>query len=197
MNNFFQNQGVEKKMTVIFRGENEKMRRLNLFLVFGALLFTVLTIVFEWPLFQELASFLADSTGRYKVMHLWGLLFLIYLSPAILLLVFLLLFKGRTPKVHHEILDSDMTSGIVVKRARNLYGALFPMDIYVDGVKKATIIAGKKVEISLNPGTYQIKVIAMQHFSPEITVVVSDTKMPLTCGFELAGTLQNVYIVEG
>jgi hypothetical protein len=53
------------------------------------------------------------------------------------------------------------------------------------------------VEISLNPGTYQIKVIAMQHFSPEITVVVSDTKMPLTCGFELAGTLQNVYIVEG
>lgn len=172
------------------------MRRLNLFLVFGALILTILTVVFEWPLFQEVAYFLADNSGRYKVVHLWGLLFLIHLSPAILLLLILLFFGNRKKRTDTNLLDDVISTGITVKRDRNLYGALFPVDIYVDDVKKATVIAGKTARIPLNPGAYRIKVIAMKHFSPELNIEVGDQPKELFCGFELDGTMQNVFIRE-
>ncbi len=170
------------------------MRKLNLVLVVIALTATVASVFLYWPPFIQLAEFFADSSGRYPIIPVYGLTFLCFISPAILILIINILFSNRKNRNRTAVLDDGSKIGIKVKREKALYGALFPMDVYINGEKKGNVAVGKQFSISLEPGIYTIKVIAMSSYSPEIEVHLTDETQHLVCGFELMGTMQQVYV---
>lgn len=171
------------------------MRKLNLILVSVALLATVLSIINYWPPFIQLAAFFSDASGRYPIIPVFGLTFLSYISPVILLLTINILLSNRKKSHSGHVLDDSTKIGITVRREKVLYGALFPIDVYINGEKKGNVAIGKQFSIALEPGNYMVKVIAMSSYSPEIEVQLTDETQHLACGFELMGTMQQVYLM--
>lgn len=172
------------------------MRKIVLISVIIAALISIVSTMMQIQPALFIIEKVVDSDGRFSVTLVLALTFLLFALP--LVLISYLLSSLRTVGNKKESFQTTLDgSGIIVERKRALYGAAFALDVLVNDEKKASVMLGKKVAISLPDGTHQIKVIAMKHPSPAITVEIGPGQVKhIECGFETGGTMKDVYIRE-
>lgn len=141
------------------------------------------TIVIDW---------VADRNGTYLILLAFVVLLLLFLVP--LLFIFLIYnLVGGKKEVENGILDM---AGISFNRDKQLFGALFPMEILVDGKKKASVTLGKTVHVSMPPGERTIEVRCMQRSAIQRIHVQDHQSKSYRIGLRKMAVGQDVYLEE-
>ena len=172
------------------------MRKIILISVIVAGIVSMVTTFLQIQPSQFIIEKVVDSDGKFSVVMVLGLTFLLFAVPIVLIsfLVSFIKTAGNKKDIAPVTLDG---SGIIVERSRALYGVAFALEIVVNDEKKGSVMMGKKLAIALPDGTHKVQVIAMKHLSEPIQVAIgaSEAKV-LVCGFEVGGTMKDVYIRE-
>lgn len=142
------------------------------------------TIVIDW---------IVDSEGTYLIILAFGIMLLIFLVP--LLLVFLIynLIGGRKSEAETGVIDM---AGITFSREKQLFGALFPMEILIDGKNKASVPVGKTIYVPMPPGERTIEVRCMQRSVIQRTTIVDHQTKSYRIGMRKMAGMQDVYMEE-
>lgn len=140
------------------------------------------TIVIEW---------VADSDGTYLILLAFGVLLLLFLVPLLLIFLIYNLVGGQKRETDNAILDM---AGISFSRDKQLFGALFPMEILVDGKKKASVTLGKTVHVAMPPGERTIEVRCMQRSAIQRIHIDNHQSKSFRIGLRKMSGIQDVYL---
>lgn len=142
------------------------------------------TIVINW---------FVDGSGRFIVMLVVGVMLIFGLLPLLFIFLIYNFIVARKQDSDATILDQ---TGILIKRDKALYGAVFPMEIIVNGKKIATVTIGKSTHVALPLGEHVLEVRAME--KGVITKInLADNRMKTyKVGFRMGGNMQDVYMDE-
>lgn len=135
------------------------------------------TIVIDWVL---------DSNGEFYIIVAAGILWLMTLLPLFIgLAIYTLIVSIKQSNVQLEYNQP----GIIIRRDKSFYGALFPIDILVDGKRMGSVTIGKAQQIVLPQGKYRIKIKAVGK-SCETTLILKEDKSPVfDIGFKSGGVM--------
>jgi hypothetical protein len=168
------------------------MRRFVLLYVILALIFSATTVILQIEPATTVISWVVESDGSFKIIIPLAILFLGSLLPLFLIMLIWNIFSKKKGAFPTELLDQ---TGVIIKRDKGLYGAIFPIDVLADGQKVASVSMGQQRAVNLPIGNHLLQVKAMGKASGDLEIEVSDAK-PVVCvvGFRTGGTIQDVYI---
>lgn len=170
------------------------MRKFALVYVLVAVVFSATTVILQVFPATMLIDVFAQSDGRFSVLVVLALLMLICLVPLLLIMLIYNLIAGKKQTAAQpELLDQ---TGIIVRRDKALYGAMFPFDILIDGKKMATVSLGKSRQIVLPMGEYTLTVKAMGNGVDRQISLKENRALIYTVGFRAGGTMKDIYIDE-
>lgn len=142
------------------------------------------TIVILW---------VADSDGEYIIMLAVGILLLLLLIPLLLIFLIYNLVGGKRSEQDLAVIDM---AGITFSRDKALFAAMFPMEILVDGTKKASVTLGKTVHVAMPPGERTIEVRCMQRSLIQRIVIEDHHSKSYRIGLRKMSGMQDVYMDE-
>jgi len=168
------------------------MRRFLLVYVLAASVFSFCAVFVPFTPGPEITAWFTDSSGRFMVVLPVGVLLMILILP-VAAVVFL--FNSLRPKPKQSEMLLDRTS-IVVHRDKSLYGAVFAMDVIVNGQKSGSVMVGNSIRLEVPQGEHQLQVKAMGKATDPIEIQVSEnTANEFRVGFKMGGSMQNIYIL--
>lgn len=169
------------------------MRKFVLAYVIVALVFSATTVILQVFPATIVIGWFVESDGRFSLVAVLGLLMLFCLVPLFLIMLIYNLLTAKKQKAQPELLDQ---TGIIVRRDKAIYGAVFPMDIVINDKKMATVSLGKSRQIVLPMGEYTLKIKAMGKGVERQISLKENRSLIYTVGFRLGGSMQDIYIEE-
>ncbi|MDH4474321.1 MAG: hypothetical protein QE487_17075 [Fluviicola sp.] len=131
-------------------------------------------------------EFITNSDGEFYIALAAAIVWLVLIIPLFLVLVLYTLIAGL--KQRNENLKYDQ-SGIILRRDKSIYSALFPIEIVVDGKRMGSVIIGRTQQILLPNGEYNIKIKAVGK-SCETVLLLAENKSPVyEIGFRKGGVM--------
>lgn len=168
------------------------MRRFVLVYVLFALVFTVTCVIMQIEPAATIISWVADSDGTFLIVLPLAILFIGCLIPLFLIMFVWNIISRKKGTFSTELLDQ---TGVIIRRDKALYGAVFPIDVLANGKKVSSLSLGQKRAVALPIGKHILQVKAMGKASGDLEVVVSEAQpQAFVIGFRLGGTMQDVYI---
>jgi hypothetical protein len=168
------------------------MRIFAIVYVIGSLAFAAGTTIFQVYPATEIIFLVSDSDGRYRVILPFAILFLAAFVPFLIIMIVYNILVARKQKAREQLLDQ---TGIVIRRDKTLFGAVFPMDILIDGRKMATVSMGKSRRLSLSMGLHTLQVKAMGKTSVEISFRLEEADPHhYNTGFRNNGLISDIYL---
>ncbi|MES2554735.1 MAG: hypothetical protein V4604_01215 [Bacteroidota bacterium] len=127
-----------------------------------------------------------DDNGEYYIVLVAGILWLAAIIPLFVVLALYTLIVGL--KQRNVSLDYYQ-SGIIVRRDKSIYSALFPIEIVIDGKRMGSVTVGKTQQVLLPQGEYKLKIKAVGK-SCETVLHLKENKSPVyEVGFRNGGTM--------
>lgn len=168
------------------------MRRFVLVYVLLALVFTATCVIMQIEPAATIISWVAESDGTFMIILPLAILFIGCLIPLFLIMLVWNIVSRKKSDFSSELLDQ---TGVTIRRDKALYGAIFPIDVLVNGQKVASVSSGQKRAVALPIGKHILQVKAMGKASGDLEIVVSEAQpQAFVIGFRLGGTMQDVYI---
>jgi len=162
------------------------MRIFTIVYVAAALAFSLITVFLQVFPATVVINWLLDSNGEFYIALAAGILWLMTLLP---LFVVLAVYSLIVSIKHSNVQLEYNQPGIIIRRDKSFYGALFPIEISVDGKRMGSVTIGKTQQIVLAQGEYRIKIKAVGK-SCETTLVLKEDKSPVfDIGFKSGGVM--------
>lgn len=168
------------------------MKRLLLFYILVAAGVSVASVFLYWPPAPQIMLWFAGDDGKYPIAAVLGILFLIYVLPFTLIVFVVNQVRGLKKQTTPLLLDQAI---LEITRKRALFGAVYGMDIYLNGNKVGTVMNGRTVQFSMPFGTNEIQVQSQGKSTEKVIVETSEIGIAkLTVGFHLTGNTQELFL---
>lgn len=164
------------------------------FFVFGyvilAAMVAAVTTVLQIPPARWVIDWVADENGRFSIVLPVAAIFLALVLPLLLGLTLRTFLLGKNKAKVNGLLDNV---GVKIKRKRLLFGAVYPMEIHVNGQHLATIANGRSVVMNLPDGQHELKIQSFGQTTEPATFSLDGTEIAFEIGFELINGKQQLY----
>ena len=169
------------------------MRRLVLVFVVAAAVISFCAVFVPFSPGPQITQWFADESGSFPVIAPVGVLFLMITAPLMLVMMAVNFFRSGKTVNQSEFLDQ---TSVVIHRDRALYGAVYAMDVIVNGKKTGSVMAGKSLQLALPQGEHEIQIEAMGKATEPLAIEVSDTTAnEFNVGFRKRSAQQDLYIL--
>ena len=162
------------------------MRIFTIVYVAATLAFALITVFLQVFPATIVINWVLDSNGEFYIIVAAGILWLMTLLPLfVVLAIYTMIVSIKQSNVQLEYNQP----GIIIRRDKSFYGALFPMEISVDGKRMGSVTIGNTQQVVLPQGEYRIKIKAVGK-SCETTLILKEDKSPVfDVGFKSGGVM--------
>ena len=171
---------------------SKTFRTITLIYILGTLGFAIASVLVPFSPGIEVAGWFAYDDGSFPLFQVIMVLAIMFWLP--MAVVILVTNKIRVSKVRGYAEPVDQT-GIEVTREKSLYAAIHSIDIYVNDIKRGSVMNGKTARIPLPYGEQIVFAKSMGKTTAPIHIAVSaEEKAGLVVGFELTGQTQQLFL---
>lgn len=169
------------------------MRRLALVFVVVAAVVSFCAVFVPFSPGPQVTQWFTDNSGSFPVIAPVGVLFLMITAPVMLVFIIINLVRSRQTVRQNALLDQP---SVVIHRDRALYGAVYAMDVIVNGKKTGSVMSGKSLQLALPQGEHELQVEVMGKATEPISIEISETTAnEFNVGFKKREAKQDIYIL--
>jgi hypothetical protein len=156
-----------------------------------AALIACITTVLQLPPARWVIDRVVDSSNRFSIAYPLAAVFLGLIIPLVVILLVRNLL-GSKKQVLPELLVDHVV--ITFHRKRLLFGAMYPVEIRMDGTKYATVGNGRKCHVSVPFGEHEVYVQSFGKSSePLVLSVAMGNVVEMEIGYDLRDGNQFLY----